>query len=92
MNLGQDPDIEEIVEITKWGHKVSTEISQGQSGSQVESDRSNLEKSCSGQVLPAHVSLLCGRGRRAQDGHHRQEEHATGQEGGDVVHYPVNTG
>ena len=21
-NLGRDPDIEEIVEITKWGHKV----------------------------------------------------------------------
>ena len=27
VNLGQDPDIEEIVEITKWGHRVSTDIS-----------------------------------------------------------------
>ena len=24
LNLGRDPDIDEIVEITKWGHKVAS--------------------------------------------------------------------
>ena len=39
----------------------------------------------SGQVLPAHVPVQRGGGRGAEDGDHRQEEHAHGQEGRHVL-------
>ena len=58
LNLGRDPDIDEIVEITKWGHKVALCVVA--SGNNVSS----------GQVIPAHVPLQRGRGRPAQDGDH----------------------
>ena len=69
--LGKDPDIEEIVEITKWGHKVD-------SYEALITWNTNKRLFLSGQNVSPHVSVQCGRGRGAEDGHHGQEEYSGG--------------